>query len=1240
ENRTQNRGKQRNPTLCLFPPNPSSSSSPPSLFFFDLLLTRPLTPTMDPLRGLHHHRCCTPASPGLHLADHRSKSLHRRGRHSPDAHHLPFRTPRISFPLRHHRHVLLPRIACRFSPPETRDEERMNKSNSKQRAGKVQLNIRLDHQVEFGENVVILGSAKELGSWKKKVPLNWTEGGWVCNLELNGGQSIEYKFVVVDKEKRTSWEGGDNRTLKLPNEGSYEMVCRWNATGEGIDLSPTGSERKQERTEKIDLDGPSSAPPTHDGEPSPFVGQWQGKAASFMRSNEHRDREEDRKWDTSGLEGLSLKLVEGDRSARNWWMKLEVVRELIVGSPESGDRMDALIYSAIYLKWINTGQIPCFEGGGHHRPNRHAEISRLIFRELERISSRKDTSPQQVLVIRKIHPCLPSFKAEFTASVPLTRIRDIAHRNDIPHDLKQEIKHTIQNKLHRNAGPEDLVATEAMLARITKNPGEYNGAFVEQFKIFHQELKDFFNAGSLTEQLDSIRESFDDKSLSALTLFLDRKKNLDASKRSTNISELIETMQSLNGLRDIIGKGLESGLRNDASDAAIAMRQKWRLCEIGLEDYSFVLLSRFLNELEAKGGAKWLTENAELKNVSSWNDPLSSLIIGVHQLSLSGWKPKECTAIENEILAWQKTGLSGKEGAEDGKMIWALRLKATLDRARRLTEEYSEALLQIFPPKVQILGKALGIPDNSVRTYTEAEIRAGVVFQVSKLCTVLLKAVRNTLGSQGWDVLVPGAAVGTLVQVESIVPGSLPPSAKGPIILVVNKADGDEEVTAAGSNIVGVVLLQELPHLSHLGVRARQEKVAFVTCEDDDRLADIQKLIGKLVRLEASSSGVTLTQTSSDKITYSFPAEDIAGNGTSAVNKTELQDPTIKAPSTSKGASAGGVILLADADPSTSGAKAASCGRLASIAAISSEVSNDQGVSASFQVPKGVVIPFGSMESALDQSGLIEAFKSLVQQVEEANLEGGELDRLCTQLQELISSLQLPHEVMNAISQTFPGTTRLIVRSSANVEDLAGMSAAGLYDSIPNVSPSNPAVFGGAVSRVWASLYTRRAILSRRAAGVPQKDATMAVLVQEMLSPELSFVLHTLSPTDNDSDSVEAEIASGLGETLASGTRGTPWRMCCGKLDGSVKTLAFANFSDEMVVGGGASTPADGEVVHLTVDYSKKALTVDSVFRNRIGQRLGAIGWFLEGKFGGPQDVEGCMVGEDVYIVQTRPQPH
>lgn len=277
------------------------------------------------------------------------------------------------------------------------------------------------------------------------------------------------------------------------------------------------------------------------------------------------------------------------------------------------------------------------------------------------------------------------------------------------------------------------------------------------------------------------------------------------------------------------------------------------------------------------------------------------------------------------------------------------------------------------------------------------------------------------------------------------------------------------------------------------------------------------------------------------------------------------------------------------------------------------------------------------MESALEHSNSMETFASFLEQIETARLDGGELDKICSQLQELISSLQLPKDIIDGIGQIFPDNARLIVRSSANVEDLAGMSAAGLYESIPNVSPSNPTVFTNAVSQVWASLYTRRAVLSRRAAGVPQKNAAMAVLVQEMLSPDLSFVLHTLSPTDHDRNSVEAEIAPGLGETLASGTQGTPWRLSCGKFDGIVKTLAFANFSKELIASGAG--PADGEVIRLTVDYSKKPLTVDTIFRRQLGQRLSSVGLFLERKFGCPQDVEGCLVGKDIFIVQSRPQP-
>ena len=71
-------------------------------------------------------------------------------------------------------------------------------------------------------------------------------------------------------------------------------------------------------------------------------------------------------------------------------------------------------------------------------------------------------------------------------------------------------------------------------------------------------------------------------------------------------------------------------------------------------------------------------------------------------------------------------------------------------------------------------------------------------------------------------------------------------------------------------------------------------------------------------------------------------------------------------------------------------------------------------------------------------------------------------------------------------------------------------------------------------------------------AGVKQADAAMAVLVQQQLSPDLSFVLHTVSPLDGDKDTMYAELAVGLGETLASGTRGSPWRLAVNKSTGMI----------------------------------------------------------------------------------------
>lgn len=56
------------------------------------------------------------------------------------------------------------------------------------------------------------------------------------------------------------------------------------------------------------------------------------------------------------------------------------------------------------LQWISTGAIMCAEGGGHHRPNRHAELAREIFRSLELVIADKSADPLDQLVARRMHP--------------------------------------------------------------------------------------------------------------------------------------------------------------------------------------------------------------------------------------------------------------------------------------------------------------------------------------------------------------------------------------------------------------------------------------------------------------------------------------------------------------------------------------------------------------------------------------------------------------------------------------------------------------------------------------------------------------------------------------------------------------------------------------------------------------------------------------------------------------------
>ena len=253
------------------------------------------------------------------------------------------------------------------------------------------------------------------------------------------------------------------------------------------------------------------------------------------------------------------------------------------GSPEQ------LASLAIYLRFLATGEVSCEEDGRHFRPNHHAGAALAIEDRLEAV-----TAPEDRWILRKIRPWLPSYSKDFQRSEPLTRIRDIAHRNDIPKELKRDIKHRLQNKLHRCAGPEDFKTSSEILEQITAPGADYSLAFVEQFRIFHQELSEFFNASALDQRLEGLLPVLPTAQAAQIEAFLQFKAesgHLDA--------ELLELLKQLTALREELALLLP--------EAGRELGQQLRLADIGLEDYAFALLSEAANRFDARDWNSLLT---------------------------------------------------------------------------------------------------------------------------------------------------------------------------------------------------------------------------------------------------------------------------------------------------------------------------------------------------------------------------------------------------------------------------------------------------------------------------------------------------------------------------------------------------------------------------------------------------------------------------------------------------------
>jgi phosphoenolpyruvate synthase/pyruvate phosphate dikinase len=192
------------------------------------------------------------------------------------------------------------------------------------------------------------------------------------------------------------------------------------------------------------------------------------------------------------------------------------------------------------------------------------------------------------------------------------------------------------------------------------------------------------------------------------------------------------------------------------------------------------------------------------------------------------------------------------------------------------------------------------------------------------------------------------------------------------------------------------------------------------------------------------------------------------------------------------------------------------------------------------------------------------------------------------------------------------------VRSSATVEDSNKQSFAGQFDTFLKIKKED---VPEAIRKCWQSLFSPR--VSRYAKN-GNNTRKMAVLIQEMIYPEVSGVAFSVHPVTNDSNFIVIEAILGSNELLVQGAV-TPDCYIINKqfkiFDKKVvlqKDIRFFDNKKESSIrilteGGGQKLP-DSQIIAVAQMVSD-----------------------VENFFHHPVDIEWAISHGKIYILQSRP---
>ncbi|OAE19119.1 hypothetical protein AXG93_2062s1300 [Marchantia polymorpha subsp. ruderalis] len=370
---------------------------------------------------------------------------------------------------------------------------------------------------------------------------------------------------------------------------------------------------------------------------------------------------------------------------------------------------------------------------------------------------------------------------------------------------------------------------------------------------------------------------------------------------------------------------------------------------------------------------------------------------------------------------------------------WALLALAAVDRISQALQGYVDSMYQFVQPQAETLGKLCGIETSYIYAFGE-------------------EIASHQALARGTVMVLPSLAS---------IQGHVFPSSR---VVIIDSIGGLEDIPVG---VTAVLSSSTTDILSHVSIRARNNKVLLASCSDSEEFETMKRMEGKTVVVTIQSTGEVVASEELDSF-----LQPVQGYSPMDLNESNKKPNQLTSP-------------LKRCPPAL--------------------------------VPASVVLPLTTYEQLLNDP-LNEMAASLLKKV--------------------LRELDAASKSSNAIPKEL-ALIRKIIKSKVTAPEVMKDALCAAAEASGLIGPGawkNQLVWENnwrAICQVWASKWTDRAWLSRKATGLSEEALLMGCLLQKVVPAEYAFVIHTVHPISKDKSEMFCEVVPGLGEVLVGNYRGT-----------------------------------------------------------------------------------------------------